>query len=219
MRRANILTLAAAVLVLVLPAVAREANRKNLLDGVNENTPGPQLFLRAYEVFSHPRCSNCHPQNAGPPWWDINAKRVHGMNVQRGEEDKDGAHGLPGMQCVTCHQEQNGKLTGSPPGAHGWRLAPRTMGWGGKSPAEMCKQIKDPSLNGNRNTPAKIIGHMVGIKEREDDDLTNKQEPPDPLVRWAWEPGLDRERAPGEFVEFVQVLRWWKSHNLECPTD
>jgi mono/diheme cytochrome c family protein len=220
MRNSTVLAaiMIATPLLAAFPATAQETPRKNLLEGIDAGTPGPQLFMRAYEVFSHPRCSNCHP-HARPPWWDIKTKRVHGMNVQRGEEDEHGAYGLPGMKCVTCHREQNGTLAGSPPGAppefapksepeflphaHGWRLAPKGMGWGGKPPVEMCNQIKIQDVDGKGP-----VAHIVGSN-------------PDPLVKWAWDPGPGRESAPGKFEHFVQLMKWWEmkwqGQNEVCP--
>lgn len=71
------------VLVLCVSAQAQDTGKKDLTAGVNQKTPGGELFLRLYEVFSHPRCSNCHPQDDRPRWGPT---RVHDMNVQRGED-------------------------------------------------------------------------------------------------------------------------------------
>jgi len=202
-----------------MPAAAREAYRKDLLEGITDATPAPELFLRAYEVFSHPRCSNCHPRD-DQPWWDIETRRVHGMNVQRGREEPDGAYGLPGMECVTCHQQQNAALPGGPPGAKQplladqtpsqkpprfppgapvWRLAPKTMGWGGMPPSEMCRAIIRQDIE--HKGP---LAHII-------DDL-------DPLVAWGWDPGPGRESAPGTVMQFVQLLKWWnEARGDKCP--
>ena len=78
------LVVAAAALVGCVGGAAQEAARTDLSQGVGKSTPGAQLFLRAYEVFSHPRCSNCHPRDDRPRWGAT--MRIHGMNVQRGRE-------------------------------------------------------------------------------------------------------------------------------------
>ena len=181
---------------------AEDASQRNVGPGAGADPSGSELFRRAYAVFSHPRCSNCHPQG-DRPWWDIAKRRVHGMNVQRGREEQDGAYGLPGMECATCHQDRNGEVAGSAPGAHRWRLAPKSMGWGGKSVAEVCKQIK------GEQPPEKVIEHIVG----------KGNEGPDPLVAWAWKPGPDRESAPGTFDDFIKIMKMWAARNGECPSD
>jgi len=184
-------------------AAAQNEARKNLLEGIDVNTPGPELFLRAYEVFSHPRCSNCHPRDDRPRW----GARVHGMNVQRGQEQpkgdkhkKEGGYGSPGMPCSTCHQGQNGELQGSPPGAQDWRLAPVRMGWVGLTAADLCLQLKR--------------------LEQEDDETIEHIVNPDKLdalVAWAWHPGPGRERPPGDLNQLVQILTWWKTAGAGCP--
>ena len=113
MRRRRLMLLACVLLVVAgaLPSAAQNLPRKDLTEGMSRDTPPAELFLRAYEVFSHPRCSNCHPGDDRPRW----GARVHGMNVQRGLERGDpnaGGYGRPGMTCETCHQEQNGDLPG-----------------------------------------------------------------------------------------------------------
>ncbi len=72
----------AAALAGAVPSAAQDA-QKDLTEGVSEATPAAELFMRAYEVFSHPRCSNCHPRDDRPRWGP--ARQVHGMNVQPGE--------------------------------------------------------------------------------------------------------------------------------------
>jgi hypothetical protein len=175
--------------------------------GVGSSTAGPDLFARVYEVLHHPSCSNCHPAavDKGPRWGQGGA--AHGMNVQRGREvpegsDQAGGHGRIGMECQTCHQEENSPLPGSPPGAHAWRLAPReTMGWGGLGPKELCQDF--------RHRIDKVMYHL---------------EPEiDPLVKWAWNPGPGRKPAPGTVVQFVSDMKAWtneaKNGRPACPGD
>ena len=190
----------AAALAGAVPSAAQDA-QKDLTEGVSEATPAAELFMRAYEVFSHPRCSNCHPRDDRPRWGP--ARQVHGMNVQRGEERGDphkGGYGRVGMNCATCHRDTNGKLLNSPPGAEHWRLAPPEMGWAGMTAAELCMQLK------SLKSPDDPIEHIVNPEKR------------DPLVAWAWKPGPGRERAPGTLDQFVNVLRWWNDGGAGCPS-
>jgi hypothetical protein len=197
-------------------AAAQDVYRKDLKSGIDARTPGAELFLRAFEVFSHPRCSNCHPRDDRPLW----GIRFHGMNVQRGEEktghDKkkpDGGYGRAGMTCITCHQEQNGALPGSPPGAHHWRLAPIRMGWAGLTAAELCLQFKELEHRGEG-----VLDHIVKPVPGEIQPGEKEEEwKIDPLVAWAWEPGPGRQPAPGKLNDFVKILMWWKEAGAPCP--
>ena len=109
------------------------------------------LFAEASRVFLHPRCVNCHPDGDTPhQGMDLS---VHDPPVVRGPDDT----GVVGVQCTSCHQDHNLELA-LVPGAPGWHLAPRSMAWVGKTPGEICRQMKDPSHNGGR-TLAQIIEH------------------------------------------------------------
>ena len=123
------------------------------------------LFLEASRVFLHPRCVNCHPNG------DVPAQGMqmtpHEPPVMRGPED----HGVVGMECTSCHQDRNLELA-RVPGAPDWHLAPREMAWVGKTPRQICEQMKDPKRNGGR-TLAQIVEHNAHDK----------------LVGWGWAPG------------------------------
>jgi hypothetical protein len=67
-------------------------------------------------------------------------------------------------------------------------MAPIEMAWQGKSIGEICRQIKDPGLNGGRDL---TLLH---------DHLAN-----DDLVAWGWQPGAGREPAPGSQTLFRRV--------------
>jgi hypothetical protein len=190
-----------------LPSAAQSL-RKDLTEGMSEHSPPAELFLRAYEVFSHPRCANCHPADDRPRW----GAPVHGMNVQRGWEQLSnggdvlpGGYGRPGMPCETCHQSANGALPGSPPGAQNWRLAPSSMGWSGLTAHELCTRL---TLAGRKDGGQQAVDALAHI-------LTPGKV--DPLVAWAWEPGLGRDPAPGTLDQFIEILRWWKWVGAACP--
>jgi hypothetical protein len=74
------------------------------------------------------------------------------------------------------------------------------MAWEGRSLAEICTQIKDPSRNGGRDVAA-IVRHMSE----------------DSLVGWAWSPGANRTPAPGSQRELAALLKAWMESGAACP--
>jgi len=195
-----------------------EGGQKDLSEGLTSSSPGGDLFLRAYEVLSHPRCSNCHPRDDRPRWGT--AGGLHGMNVQRGVDQPagnelmpEGGYGRPGMPCQGCHQERNAELPGSPPGAPRWRLAPLRMGWAGLSATELCLQFKSFEGHDGLVGAEAVIGHIVKPRHTG----TDQEWQVDPLVSWAWKPGRGREPAPGQEDQFVRILTWWRDGGGACP--
>jgi hypothetical protein len=164
-----------------------------------------QLF---YEVASHPRCSNCHVGADNRPMWSgpsYGRTRPHGMNINAGES-RIGAESLP---CFTCHttvgsgrEDDNSVAHAAPRVASGWQLAPVGAAWFGKSSAYICEQLKDPERNGNR-TIREVAAHI-------DHDL---------VLRWAWNPGGDREPAPHSLQEAMDALMKWAAAGTPCPTE
>ncbi|APR82129.1 Putative Isoquinoline 1-oxidoreductase subunit protein [Minicystis rosea] len=152
------------------------------------------LFLEASRVLLHPRCTNCHPSDDSPRQRE---GELHEPPVARGPEDR----GPPGMPCSGCHQDKN-LTTARVPGAPGWHLAPRSMAWVGKSPADLCAQIKDPGRNGNKTLP-QIVEHAEH----------------DPLVAWGWAPGADRAPAPGTQAQFGALIAAWVDTGAACPRE
>lgn len=191
---------------------------------VGSSATGPELFARAYQVLHHPRCSNCHPADKRPRWGGRGD--VHGMNVQGGKDEPEGSgrppgrYGRTGLECQTCHQEENGELPGSPPGAydsrpghpsgeHAWRLAPSKMGWGGLGSTELCRHFRD--------NIGEVTIHFVNAHGAAKDWI-------DPLVKWAWEPGPGRQPPPGDVDQFVKIMMAWvdiaqKDRRAACPND
>jgi hypothetical protein len=153
------------------------------------------LFAEAARVLLHPRCVNCHPSGDSPH--QRIAAEPHDPPVVRGP----GNNGVPGMECTTCHQDRNQPLT-RVPGAPNWHLAPIEMAWQGKSAASVCSQIKDTARNGGRSL-AKVIDHSAN----------------DPLVGWGWQPGADREPAPGTQAAFAALVTAWVETGAECPQE
>ncbi len=115
-----------------------------------------------YEVFSHPRCSNCHigddnrPRWSGPSYGLTEGDwRFHGMNVVAGES----RIGAETQVFSACHQVTNASIPHGPPGAPHWQLAPVEMVWWQRSSAEICEQIQDPARTGGRDL-AEVADHI-----------------------------------------------------------
>jgi len=152
------------------------------------------LFIEAGKVFQHPRCMNCHPAGERPTHTD--QMRLHRLLVVRGPNGS----GAIGMQCASCHHRENFDAARVPGHPH-WHLAPATMGWQGKSLADICSQIKDRNRNGDRDLDA-LVHHVAE----------------DPLVGWAWTPGVGREPAPGAQAQFGDLMRAWVATGAYCPS-
>ena len=151
------------------------------------------LFTEAAKVLTHPRCMNCHPAGDRPRQGDV--RGLHQPPVDRGED----GFGLPALRCPICHQQANfdpGRVPGDP----AWHLAPREMGWEGKTVGQICAQIKDPARNGGRSLDD--IVHHIGT---------------DHLVGWAWAPGAGRQSAPGTQAQEGALLDEWVKTGAVCP--
>jgi hypothetical protein len=149
------------------------------------------LFTEASRVFTHQRCVNCHPATDRPT--QGNDLHPHLPAVSRD------------VPCLTCHHERNFTLTErasykSIPGSPNWHLAPLEMAWQGKSPADICEQMKDPRRNGGRNLEA-LLDHIAN----------------DDLVGWGWRPGEGREPAPGSQRALAELVRAWIDSGAQCP--
>jgi len=161
---------------------------------------GLSAWETAYEVFSHPRCVNCHvpednrPRWSGPSYGPV--PQYHGMNVIADATRARAA----GMPCSACHGNQNLPFPKGAPGAPGWVLAPVEMVWWDKSSLEICEQIKDPERNGGK-TVEEVADHVAN----------------DALVLWGWDPGPGREPAPHSADELASLLRVWADAGTPCP--
>ncbi|MBO4221628.1 Isoquinoline 1-oxidoreductase subunit [Bradyrhizobium neotropicale] len=151
------------------------------------------MFTELGKVLTHPRCVNCHPAGDRPRQGDEG--RLHQPPVTRGAD----GHGVAALRCSACHGNANfepGRIPGHPE----WHLAPREMGWEGKSLAEICAQIKDPARNGGRKVEELI--HHIGE---------------DTLVGWAWQPGFGRSPAPGTQKQAGALVEAWAKSGAACP--
>ena len=164
---------------------------------VDDSIRSSAIFEEIGKVLRHPRCLNCHPRNDRPRQGDNMA--AHQPPVIRGP----GGLGAPGMRCSTCHGTDNVAYEsgeGSMPGHLPWLLAPSSMGWKNKSLSDICRQMKDPTRNGDR-TLEELYDH-------------NRD---DGLVGWAWDPGKGRTPAPGSQELFGALTRAWIDSGAYCP--
>jgi len=158
------------------------------------------LFGEAAKVIMSPRCMNCHPAGDQPHQGDD--RHIHRPAAFRGEANI----GVPGQHCAACHTDDNFPLSvgeasyQSIPGHPRWGLAPIEMAWEGKTPGEICRQIKDPARNGDRDL-ALLHEHVAK----------------DDLVGWAWHPGTGRRPAPGTQEQFGAIVQAWIDTGAECP--
>ncbi len=157
-----------------------------------------QAFLKAYEVFKHPRCVNCHPRGDRPLQGDDDHQ--HFMHVVRGPE----GFGKNGLWCSTCHQDMNLQGAHMPPGGPGWQLPPEDMPmvFEGATPREICLHLKDPAQNGQRS-PDEVVEHVETT----------------PIVLWGWKPGEGRTPVPMSHEEFVKYMKEWVDNGAACPDE
>ena len=143
-------------------------------------------------VLEHPRCLNCHQLNS-PLQGD--SRRVHVPHVVRGPEDQ----GVGAMRCGNCHNNMGNNPTSGTPGGLNWKLAPASMLWQGLSSGDLCRSVKDPKHNGNRDGAA-LIQHMNVL-----------------LVLYGWNPGKGREPVPIPYDKFVEDMKVWVAGGMACP--
>src|SRR5215472_12455610 len=105
-------------------------------------------------------------------------------------------------RCQNCHQSTNVAGEHMPPGNPKWSLPPpeNKMVFVGRSPAELCRQLKDSKQTGGRNLQ-QIFEHVST----------------DDLVGWAWNPGDGRVRPPLSRADTVAQLRIWIDGGAACP--
>src|SRR4029434_3246379 len=109
----TLIALTASVAIEVSKSKRPNANANLAADGL-------AAWQKVYSVLTSPRCINCHTATNYPQQGDD--RHRHFANVIRGPEGR----GVPGLNCVSCHQETNADSTGVP-GGHNWHLAPPSM--------------------------------------------------------------------------------------------
>jgi hypothetical protein len=143
---------------------------------------GLLLWGKIDEVFSHPRCANCHVGPDNVPMWSGASygpkARPHGMNINGGQS----RIGAESIACGTCHASPNSALPHGAPGAEEWLLAPVEMQWFRTPSVDICAQIKDPSRNGGR-TLAAVAEHVERDRLVHWDGLRDSEESPRPILR------------------------------------
>jgi len=187
-------TLAILAIALVIFAIA------NLHAAADNPKPdaaaSAKAFLEIHKVFTSPRCQNCHPAGDAPLQGDDS--HVHLQNVKRG---KDG-HGVSAMRCETCHQTTNLAGDHMPPGNPKWSLPSpeHKMVFVGRTPAELCRQLKDPKQTGGRSLQ-QLLEHVAN----------------DELVGWGWNPGDGRALPPIGRSDTVAQMKIWIDGGAACP--
>jgi hypothetical protein len=194
--------LALFLLIVGVGVFASSAQQKEVRQA-SRRPEGLAAWEQVRSVLVHPRCINCHTAVEYPQQGDV--RRRHFANVVRGPD----GHGVPGLQCATCHQESNADSTGVP-GSHNWHLAPLSMAWQDRndqplSSAAICRALTDRGKNHNMDGPALV-----------------KHNAEDTLVGWAWEPGRDIHGAPRTLpplsrAEFADATRGWVDAGMPCP--
>ena len=167
------------------------------------NAAGLAAWDQVYSVLVSPRCINCHTATNYPQQGDD--RHRHFANVVRGPDGQ----GVPGLNCISCHQDQNANSTGVPGGLN-WHLAPLSMQWQDMndrplSSAAVCRAVTDPAKNEHMNGPALLQHHAEAV-----------------LVLWAWQPGIRpdgtaRTTPPISHDEFVAATRTWVEAGTPCP--
>ncbi len=154
---------------------------------------GRAAFAQMMTVFQHPRCVNCHRSDLPRVRDDA---RNHIPRVLPGE---DGS-GKGGMRCVICHRDQNNEFSRIP-GAPDWKMPPYLMSLDGLDPVDICDNLKDRSINGNRSLK-EVIAHLRK----------------DHLVQWAWKPGSGRTPPPISYHAFLRYAEAWAKADAPCPS-
>jgi len=182
----------------VFLAVSQAAKPSSDTDAV-----GLAAWDQVYSVLISPRCINCHTATNYPQQGDD--RHRHFANVIRGPEGQ----GVPGLNCVSCHQDRNADSTGVPGGPN-WHLAPLSMQWQDVndrplSSAAVCRALTDRSKNHNMDGPALLKHHSE-----------------EALVLWAWNPGIRpdgtaRALPPMSHQDFVAATRSWVEAGTPCP--
>jgi hypothetical protein len=72
----------------------------------------------------------------------------------------------------------------------------------GPDRAQICRSLKNPKENKNRNVPQLV------------EDLAK-----DELVLWGWNPGEGRNPVPMPHDEFVAKVKKWQAAGAPCPAN
>jgi len=152
---------------------------------------GLEAFADIYAVAQHPRCMNCHPAGHAPLQTDASVPHI--MGITRFSP-------LDGIHCSTCHAARpvGDGLAPLPPADSLWSMPPVGMAFEDRSPAELCAQLKDRSVNGGRG--------LNGLTEHVEEDH---------LLLTSWHSG--RTTPPISHEELVARFSTWASAGGPCP--
>ena len=193
---ALIRVVALAILVMVLVVIAIANMHAAPAHAKPDAAASAKAFLEVHKVLTSPRCQNCHPAGDAPLQGDDS--HVHLQNVKRGND----GHGITAMRCETCHQTANLAGEHMPPGNPKWGLpSPQhKMVFVGRTPAELCRQFKDPKQTGGRSLQ-QLLEHVAD----------------DELVAWGWNPGDGRALPPLSRQDTVAQMKTWIDGGAACP--
>jgi len=188
------LTVAISILIVICHVVVGAVSSSALVQ--RDDAKAKAAFTSIIPVLKHPRCLNCHATGDFPRQGDDS--HAHLQNVRRGPIGQ----GVTAQKCSTCHQTENVAGLNMPPGAPNWHLPPPNMPmiWEGRTPGQICQQIKDPKQNNNK-TVAQIVEHVTSDK----------------LVLWGWNPGEGRTLPPMNHEEFAAKFSEWAKFGAACP--
>lgn len=187
-----------AVLYLVdRPATEASGISGDSVGGLADDKLARSAFSDAATVFFSPRCSNCHPSGDAPTQGDTMI--THSMDVKRGTDGR----GVGELKCAVCHQDINLDGDNMPPGATDWHMpgAEHKMSFRGITVGQLCRNLKDPLMNGGRKTAKDAVEHIST----------------DPKVLWAWSPGNGRTTPPLGQAEFLKKMNEWVANGAACP--
>lgn len=161
-----------------------------------------KAFEQMARVMLYPRCLNCHSTEEWPAQGDDHHRHANDV-IRSATSEGHGANGFGAgagaMPCFSCHGSRN-MADGRQPGAPGWRMPPKSMGWdhlGGAS--ELCHHVLDRNNNGDRS-PQELEQHMTE----------------DPLVNYAFDPGA-HTKPPLTQAEFREAMHKWVEGGAACP--
>jgi len=186
----------------IVPFVAFGVDRLDA-DAQTRQQESALWFGRMASVMFTDRCLNCHTVEDFPGQGDDHHR--HANNVVRPASQRDDnsfGRGADAVPCFTCHASSN-QGDGRQPGAPNWRMPPPDMGWDRiTTAAELCHHILNPEFNGGR-TPEQLVEHMTT----------------DPLVQYAFDPGVGRKKPPLSQTDFHQAVRNWVATGHVCPDE
>ncbi|MEM7426368.1 MAG: hypothetical protein AAF441_09745 [Pseudomonadota bacterium] len=174
--------------------------------GSVDEASGLDAWTRIHEVLRHPRCVNCHTGADNRPVWSgpsFGKRRKHGMSINAGES----RIGAEGLSCRTCHQTSRAPNTvphAAPHAGIDWQLAPVEFQWIDKTSAEICRQLRNPDVNGGRDG-AGLVEHIL-----DDLEVTG-------FITWSFDPGPGREPAPGGLQTHLEDMALWAAAGMPCP--